>query len=249
MQLALPNNWSIYSSIDKLSEQLACNILNIAKKSIEQNDCFSIVLTGGQSILALYSILSKSSSDWSKWHVYIGDERCLIKNHKDRNDRIINEIWLDNSAIPKDNIYFIKAEMGLLKARREYEKILMRVDKFDVVLLSVGEDGHIASLFPGRTYPNNQHIVIERNSPKPPAQRISMSYDRLRASENMFVIIIGELKQNLVKLIIEGVNLPVNKLINGAERFFIHRNTIEGNELNPESETSFSKRPLLRDFE
>ena len=52
-------------------------------------------------------------------------------------------MWLSNSPIPKKNIHFIKAELGLLEARVEYENTLKKIDKFDIVLLSMGEDGHI----------------------------------------------------------------------------------------------------------
>ena len=119
----LNNNWLIFDDEMSLSKALAQEILNIAKQSILKNDCFSIVLTGGQSVLALYKILSKADSNWDKWHIYIGDERFLPKDHKDRNDRVINKIWLDNSPIPQKNIHFIQAELGLVEAKKEYEKI------------------------------------------------------------------------------------------------------------------------------
>lgn len=227
----LNNNWYIFNDRGSLSKQLAEEVLRIAKKSIQKKDTFSIVLTGGQSSLDLYKILSKANSSWSKWHLYITDERLLPEDHPERNDKVIKKIWLDNSAIPKQNIHFIRAEMGLLEAQQKYEEELKHVNKFDIVILSVGEDGHVASLFPGHTYPNNQHVVIEQNSPKSPAQRISMSYDRLIAAENIFILIIGKLKQDAVKQIIEKTNLPVNKIINGAERIFAHRNAIENTNL------------------
>jgi len=71
--------------------------------------------------------------------------------------------------------YLIKAELGLLEARLEYENTLKKIDKFDVVLLSMGEDGHIASLFPNHVYPEEQMVIVEQGSPKPPKERISMS--------------------------------------------------------------------------
>ena len=128
----LNDNWLIFDDEMSLSKALAQEILNIAKKSIFEKDCFSIVLTGGQSVLNLYKILSKSDSNWEKWHIYIGDERCVPMRHKDRNDQVINEIWLDNSTISKNNIHFIQAELGLIEAQKEYEKVLKKIDKFDV---------------------------------------------------------------------------------------------------------------------
>jgi len=203
-----------------LSKALAQEILNIVKKSIFEKDCFSIVLTGGQSVLSLYKILSKADSNWDKWHIYIGDERFLPAEHKDRNDQTINEIWLDNSTISKKNIHFIKAELGLLEARVEYENTLKKIDKFDVVLLSMGEDGHIASLFPNHVYPEDQMVIVEQGSPKPPKERISMSYQQLNKAHYVFKLIIGESKQKAVTLLEQNVNLPITKVNGECEKLF-----------------------------
>jgi len=216
----LNDNWLIFDDKMSLSKALAQEILNIAKKSIFEKDYFSIVLTGGQSTLNLYKILSKADSNWDKWHIYIGDERFLPAGHKDRNDQTINEIWLDNSTIPKKNIHFIKAELGLLEARVEYEDILKRIDKFDIVLLSLGDDGHIASLFPNHIYPEEQMVVVERSSPKPPKERISMSYQQLNKSHYIFKLIIGGSKQKAVTLLKQNVNLPITRVNGDFEKIY-----------------------------
>jgi 6-phosphogluconolactonase len=222
----LNDNWLIFDDEMSLSKALAQEILNIAKKSIFEKDCFSIVLTGGQSVLNLYKILSKSDSNWEKWHIYIGDERCVPMRHKDRNDQVINEIWLDNSTISKNNIHFIQAELGLIEAQKEYEKVLKKIDKFDVVLLSVGEDGHVASLFPNHSYPDNKMVVIESNSPKSPKQRLSMSYKQLNKSNYIFKLLIGKSKQQAVHLLQKNTNLPMTKVTGECEKLYICKNAI-----------------------
>ena len=222
----LNDNWLIFDDEMSLSKTLAQEILNIAKKSIFEKDCFSIVLTGGQSVLNLYKILSKSDSNWEKWHIYIGDERCVPMRHKDRNDQVINEIWLDNSTISKNNIHFIQAELGLIEAQKEYEKVLKKIDKFDVVLLSVGEDGHVASLFPNHSYPDNKMVVIEGNSPKSPKQRLSMSYKQLNKSNYIFKLLIGKSKQQVVHLLQKTTNLPMTKVTGECEKLYICKNAI-----------------------
>ena len=222
----LNDNWLIFDDEMSLSKVLAQEILNIAKKSIFEKDCFSIVLTGGQSVLSLYKILSKADSNWNKWHIYIGDERCLPVNHKDRNNHVINETWLNNSPIPKRNIHFIQAEMSQDKAQLEYESALQEVDKFDVVLLSMGEDGHVASLFPNHRHPKNRDVVVENDSPKSPKKRISLSYERLNKSYNVFKVIIGEVKREAVALLIQGRIIPISKIIGDREGVYICENAI-----------------------
>ena len=220
----LNDNWLIFDDEISLSKALAQEILNIAKKSIFEKDCFSIVLTGGKSVLSLYKILSKADSNWDKWHIYIGDERCVPMGHKDRSDQVINEIWLDNSAIPKKNIHFIKAELGLLEARLEYENTLKRIGTFDIVLLSMGEDGHIASLFPNHVYLEEQMVVVEQDSPKPPKERVSMSYQQLNKAHYIFKLIIGESKQKAVTLLEQNVNLPITRVNGDCEKLYICKN-------------------------
>ena len=222
----LNDNWLIFDDEMSLSKALAQEILNIAKKSIFEKDCFSIVLTGGQSVLNLYKILSKSDSNWEKWYIYIGDERCVPMRHKDRNDQVINEIWLDNSTISKNNIHFIQAELGLIEAQKEYEKVLKKIDKFDVVLLSMGEDGHIASLFPNHLYSEEQMVVVERNSPKPPKERSSMSYQQLNKAHYVFKLIIGESKQKAVTLLKQNANLPITRVNGDCEKLYFCKSAI-----------------------
>ena len=217
----LKDNWLIFDGEAHLVKVLTRDILNIAKTSISQKNCFSIVLTGGKSVLGLYKILSQANSDWDKWHIYIGDERFLPKGHKDRNDRIINKIWLEGGLIPRENIHFIQAEKGLIEAQKEYEEVLRKVNKFDVVLLSMGEDGHIASLFPDHIYSEDLSIVIEMNSPKSPKERISMSYERLNKSKYILKLIVGESKKKAVGLLKQNENLPIARVKGDYEQIYI----------------------------
>jgi 6-phosphogluconolactonase len=217
----LRDGWIVFKDIDKLSESLACEILNIANNSIQLNNDFKIVLTGGNSILNTYKILSNSKSDWSKWHVYLGDERCISVGDKDRNDNLINQIWLKNSIIPKKNIHFIHAELGPNDGALHYNEVLSGVGDFDVVLLSMGEDGHVASLFPDRHHNKNMDVVAEYNSPKFPKERVTMSYSRLNRSTNVFKIISGHSKKNTVKRYLNGVLLPISQINAKSETVYI----------------------------
>ena len=222
----LKNNWFVYPNIDELSEQLARDILTLAEKSIKLNNNFKIVLTGGESIINTYKILNNSSSDWSKWHIYLGDERCLPAGDRNRNDYIIKQVWLNNSQILKKNIHFIHAELGPNNGALYYEKILSNTGYFDIVLLSMGEDGHTASLFPGHFYNKNKSVVSECNSPKYPKNRISVSYSRLNKSKNIFKVVCGSSKKKAVDLWLAGKTLPINKIYVQSEKIFACENVL-----------------------
>jgi 6-phosphogluconolactonase len=222
----LNNNWLVFKNDILLSNALAQEILEIAEESIKLKGNFTIVLAGGNSPMKLYKILRNSKSNWDKWSVYIGDERCLPMNDNDRNDQAIMKIWLDHSSIKKHNIHPIKAELGMLAAQLDYENTLDKIDRFDVVLLSVGEDGHTASLFPNHQYSKNRSVILEYNSPKDPAERISMSPDRLSKARYVFKIIIGETKKIAVDLWLKGVPLPINQINGDIEKMYICTNAM-----------------------
>ncbi len=217
----LKENWLIFKDINKLSKQLSDDILTIAEKSIKLNNSFKIVLAGGTSLKYTYKILSNAESDWEKWHIYIGDERCLPLGNKDRNDHMIKTVWLNNSPILKHNINFIHAEMGVDSGALHYERVLKNIGFFDVVLLGMGEDGHTASLFPDHVYNKNKNVVVECNSPKYPKNRISMSYSRLDRSKNVFKVIHGSAKKDAMNLWSTGSDLPINKISGKFESIYV----------------------------
>ena len=222
----IKNNQLIFENHIELSSKLAQKILLIAKKSISLKGEFTIVLTGGKSVLNLYKILVKSDSNWDKWHIYISDERCLPVDDRDRNDQIINNIWLNHSPIPKYNIHFIRAELGMVESQVDYTNTMKHVGKFDVTLLSVGEDGHTASLFPCHDYPENNTVVLEYNSPKHPKERISLSYNRLNNSKYVFKIISGSAKKEVVKMLFQHKNVPINNISGDKQVIFINKNAM-----------------------
>jgi len=216
----LKDNWLIFKGIDTLSERLANDILNVANHSIRATNKFTIVLAGGTSFSSVYRILNNSKSNWKKWHIYIGDERCLALGDKNRNDYLINKIWLGNGLIPKKNINFIHSELGVDVGASDYEEVVREIKKFDVVLLGMGEDGHTASLFPNRIYDKDKNVIVEKNSPKYPKNRISMSCKVLNKSSHVFKVINGASKKNTVDLWLKGVEFPINKIHGDREKVY-----------------------------
>jgi len=222
----LKNNCFVYDDINNLSLQLAKDILNLAEYSIKKYNKFTIVLAGGDSFTNVYKILGKSQSDWSKWYVYIGDERYLKKNDKYRNDYTIGKIWLNNGLIPKKNINLISAGLEIKDTVLRYENILKKILSFDLVLLGMGEDGHTASLFPNRMYSEKDSVVVEQNSPKFPKDRISMSYSRLNRSRHVFKVVCGNSKKMAFNQWLKGKELPISKINGNVEKVFICKNLL-----------------------
>ncbi len=222
----LKENWILFKDKKSLNNSLAKEVLHIAGKAIGAKGSFSIVLTGGNSVLELYKILSISHSVWDKWHIYLTDERCLPINDKDRNDHVINGVWLNNGKIPTKNIHFIKTELGCDASANNYEKELKNVKSFDIVLLSIGEDGHAASLFPNHQYDISKNVVVENDSPKYPKDRVSMSFSRLNQADNVFKVVNGVSKQRAVDLWLQENNLPIGQITGLYERVYICKDAL-----------------------
>jgi 6-phosphogluconolactonase len=228
----IKDNQLIFKNHTELSRKLAQDILLIAEKSISLKDEFKIVLTGGRSVADLYEIFIKADSNWDKWHIYISDERCLPAENKDRNDHIINNLWLKHSPIPKNNIHFIRAELGMVGAQVDYTDTMKHVGKIDVVLLSVGEDGHTASLFPNHKYSTNDSVVLEYDSPKYPKESISLSYGRLNNSRYVFKIISGYSKKDVVRMLFQDEDVPINNVNGDKKMIFICKDAMHNQSNN-----------------
>ncbi|MDE2118560.1 MAG: 6-phosphogluconolactonase [Betaproteobacteria bacterium] len=203
--------WHGYHTTAELEQAAAQAILRAAQQAISQRGAFYIVLAGGTSPRRVYELLSKADTDWSAWHVYFGDERCLPPDHAERNSRMAALAWLDHVAIPPDQIHPIPAETGAEAAAQAYARIVEGIKIFDLVLLGLGEDGHTASLFPDHDWgntPDAPAAITVFDSPKPPPQRVSLSAHRLRAAHQVMFLVTGVAKQQAVTGWRKGVRIP-----------------------------------------
>lgn len=206
----IPDNtrWKLFESIDALRHEVCEVIMQHAATAISKNGQFSIVLAGGNTPRAIYRLLRDMSTDWTKWHIYINDDRCLPVDHEDRNSLMVEQVWLSHVNISANQIHNIPAELGPIEGAKAYAKTLADVGTFDLVLFGLGEDGHTASLFPGHLVDNSADAVPVFNSPKPPAERITMSQNRLNNTNAAMFLVTGSGKQEAVDCWRNGVDIP-----------------------------------------
>jgi 6-phosphogluconolactonase len=202
-------NWRIFATADQVAEAVCEQILNRAKEAISERGCFKLVLAGGTTPEKVYRLLSKAEIDWSKWHIYYGDERCLPSDHPDRNSMMATKALLAQVPIPAEQIFTIPAELGPEAGALQYRQAVSDALPFDVVLLGMGEDGHTASLFPGHVHKQDELTHAVYNSPKPPPERVSISAKALSDTRQLIFLITGKSKQEPVKQWREGADLPV----------------------------------------
>lgn len=144
--------WYEFDSKTSLEQAASRFILETAERAIAATGAFRIVLAGGNTPRSVYQTLRTAHTDWSAWHIYFGDERCLAADDPERNSAMARNLWLDHVAIPAKQIRMIQGELGPEAAAANYALDLAKVEKFDLVLLGLGEDGHTASLFPGKDW-------------------------------------------------------------------------------------------------
>jgi len=196
---------------EQLIESSAETLAAAAQEAIQQRDQFHLVLAGGSTPQAIYQQLIQLETDWSKWFIYFGDERCLPVGDAERNDFMAQQNWLNHVAIPQQQIHSIPAELGAATAAKNYSKQLAQVEKFDLVLLGLGEDGHTASLFPSHELGNSANApacLAVNNAPKPPSERVSLSAQRLSQSRQVIFIVAGKGKQDALRAWQAGANIP-----------------------------------------
>lgn len=180
--------WHIYPNRAELETHAARAILRAAAQAVATSGSFTIVLAGGNTPRGIYAQLARARADWARWHVYFGDERCRPPGNVQRNDRMAEQTWLARVPIPRTQVYPMPAERGAAEGAQLYARVVAPVDRFEFVLLGLGEDGHTASLFPGAPLDGADALAVF-DAPKAPAERVSLSATRLsRARQVMFVV-------------------------------------------------------------
>jgi 6-phosphogluconolactonase len=179
----------------------------LARDAIAARGLFTIALSGGSmpKVLGAAGGLSSLNTDWSKWFVFFSDERCVELTHDDSNYKACTEHFFAKVAIPASQIFKIDPSLPPLQAAAAYNTHLVRLwgkkmPSFDLMMLGMGQDGHTASLFPGRPLVGENQLFVASitDSPKPPSSRITLTLPVLNNSKQVCFIATGESKAPLL---------------------------------------------------
>jgi len=219
MQTSQTLRWHLYPDTAELVDRAVSAIHRMAEHAILARGEFSIVLAGGTTPKALYQRLVPLVTDWSRWSVYFGDERCLPVDDPERNSRMARDAWLAHVPLRPERIFPIPAELGPDLGARAYDDVLKHVGSFDLVLLGLGEDGHTASLFPGQNWGQRMDDPMAlgvRGAPKPPPERVSVSANRLSHAREVMILVNGAGKADAVAAWRSGECLPIAAIVPDA---------------------------------
>ncbi len=194
----LQNEFRFYPHPEQLASALADELARLILMVVRARAVCHIVFPGGRSPYRVLVKLREIDLPWKSLHLYPSDERCVPPGDEARNDRLIDELLLGQVSLPAENIHRIPAELGPEEGAFRYSQLLKQTARFDIALLGLGPDGHIASLFPNHPAINDSREAVPvLNAPKPPSSRISIGMQRLKQSLNRLVVVLGEDKLHL----------------------------------------------------
>jgi len=182
--------------IKKNKEETAKTVVYILKrfikKLLKRQQKVILAIPGGRSIKSILKLLKEEKLPWKQIHIFWVDERLVPLTHKNSNFKLAKPYL---KHFPKENIHSYDYKKGFNTYSIELQE---QGKRFDIVILSTGEDGHIASLFPHHpTIMNgNEFFISTDSSPKPPKNRMSASKNLLTRSRISILLFLGESKRD-----------------------------------------------------
>jgi 6-phosphogluconolactonase len=212
-----------FSDINSVADNTAAKLIEKLAALLAAKAEVHLVLTGGTvgiaTLASLWANPAHTDIDFTRVNFWWGDERFVAADSADRNalqakNALLQKLKLNDSKIHE----FPSADNGLdlQQAAAEFAAHVSAVKPhFDVVLLGMGPDGHIASLFPGKPLPETGlWIIAEEDSPKPPPQRLSFTYEALNSADEVWFVVAGADKQDAVFVAMGDTpeDLPVGRV-------------------------------------
>jgi 6-phosphogluconolactonase len=205
-----------FGTSDELAAAVANGFVEVVSAAIAQRGRAAVALTAGSIMEKVWAALSGTAADmdWSKVDIFWGDERFVPSGSDERNDVPAEKILFATAPFSAATRYSMPPAGGeygedldaaaagyaatLRDARRESDH--GEVPNFDVALIGVGPDGHCCSLFPDHPSARDLSapVIPVRNSPKPPPLRLSLSFDALNSTEEIWVVASGDGKADAV---------------------------------------------------
>jgi 6-phosphogluconolactonase len=199
---------SVFDNADGVAESAAARIGSAAFAAMAARGRFMLGLSGGRTPQLLYRRLAIEVAgapiDWSRVRIYFADERAVRPEDAESNYRMVCETLVDPAGISLSSVYRMKGENpNLTEAAEEYESQLS--EPLDVLVLGVGEDGHIASLFPrgAALGEREKRVAVVREAPKPPPNRLTLTPRAIAEARVVLVLATGGEKAPAVAAVID----------------------------------------------
>ncbi len=201
-----------------LARHVAAALLDLVEQVQAAGDVPDVCLTGGTIADAVHREVARQSVgrnvDWRRVELWWGDERYVSSDDGERNAGQARAAWLSHVDLDPDRVHEMPAAdeeyVGVMDAAAAYgEEVRAHGSgRFDLVMLGVGPDGHVASLFPGTQQLDADSITVAvTDSPKPPPQRVSLTFPALNRSRQVWFLASGQGKAEAVARALGGADV------------------------------------------
>ncbi len=204
---------------DALAAEAAHQIVTAAQAAIAERGRFTLVLSGGSTPERTYKLLAqpewKSRIDWSRTWLFFGDERCVPHHDPRSNFHLASESLLKPGQVAADRVIAVRTNLGTpAQCATDYESQLKKFfannsnepPQFDLILLGLGDDGHTASLFPGKPALGESKAWVTSSTPgvlPPPVDRVTLTFPVLNAARKALFLVSGSGKATIVREVLE----------------------------------------------
>ena len=191
-------------------------LLDLISSEINDSENYSLGLSGGTTPKFFYELFAEKYKNYSNIYLWTVDERHVDINDDKSNQRMINSIFSNSNL----NIIEYSYEEDPDHSAKDYTtKVFTKIEKFNAAILGVGEDGHIASLFPGTTALNADEKGFVQNEVNILTRwRVTSTFELLKNVEHVYLLVTGDNKKKIVEKIGKENDLPVNELIRLREK-------------------------------
>ena len=194
-------------------------IVDLATEAIAERGRFTIALSGGSTPRPIYARLAdpnyRDRIEWSKVHVFFGDERCVPPDDARSNYRMTYEALLDHVPLPPDQIHRIRGEIDPAQAALIYEQELQQLFRtaaipvFDLICLGLGDNGHTASLFPGTaSLREKERWIVPQYVEVMTTWRVTFTAPLINAARHCAFLVEGAGKAEMSQRVLEGPYQP-----------------------------------------
>jgi 6-phosphogluconolactonase len=218
----------ITSDSKQLAEKGAEIFCKTANQVIAVKNRFAVAISGGSTPRAMHRLLAQepyvSDIPWQNIHLFWVDERMVAFDHPDSNFGSAKKDFLNKILIPPDQVHPMPAMELPEEGAKQYQEeinsyftgIAINDPIFDLIILGIGKDGHIASLFPGQSSrEDSERSVISVKGGQPNVSRLTLTYPVLNSARHILFLASGKEKASVVKSVFEKStgSLPVHKII------------------------------------
>ncbi len=215
-------NLIVLQNAERVAERAAEIFVRSAAEAIRERGRFVVALAGGSTPERAYHLLVATPGvEWDKVLVFVGDERMVPADDPRSNVGMARRALLDRVPIPPANVYAVTADgKSAEEAARSYQQRIAAVlggpwPRFDLIFLGLGDDGHTASLFPGKPALDEQSAWVAASPPgelPPPVDRVTLTFPVLNAARRVAFLVTGSKKAGVLNEVLAGRDYPATRI-------------------------------------